>query len=105
MMQGKDPDVDTARATWAEKMPPILAYLDRALGDAEFYAGDALSIADITVTTCLMQIALVAEAPLDAYPKLAAHQERMRARDSIAGPFSHADGFIGKTLPEKLSLT
>ena len=105
MMQGKDPDVETARETWAEKMPPILTYLDSALGDSEFYAGDAFSIADITVTTCLMQIALVAEMPLDAYPALAAHQERMRARASIAGPFSQADGFIGKSLPEKISLT
>lgn len=105
MMQGKEPDIATAKETWTEKMPSILAYLDSALGEAEFYAGDVLSIADITVTTCLMQIALVAEMPLDAYPALAAHQERMRVRPSIAGPFGHADGFIGKSLPEKLSLT
>ena len=105
IMQGKEPDIDTARETWAEKMPSILAYLDSALGDAEFYAGDTLSIADITVTTCLMQIALVAEMPLDGYPALSAHQQRMRERPSIAGPFGHADGFIGKSLPNKISLT
>ena len=40
LMQGKDPDLDTARETWTEKMPPILEYLDEALGDGEFYAGD-----------------------------------------------------------------
>ena len=90
---------------WAEKMPPILSYLDSALGDAEFYADDVFSIADITVTTCLMQIALVAEMPLDDYPALATHQARMRERPSIAGPFGHADGFIGNSLPEKISLT
>ena len=30
LMQGKDPDLDTARETWTEKMPPILEYLDEA---------------------------------------------------------------------------
>ena len=45
MMQGKEPDVETTRETWAEKMPPILTYLDSALGDGEFYAGETLSIA------------------------------------------------------------
>ena len=103
-MNGKEPDLDTARATWAEKMPPILAYLDSALGDGEFYAGDALSIADITVTTCLMQMTLAAHAPLDAYPALAAHQKRMQARESIAGPFAKAEAFIRKAVPEPLDI-
>lgn len=102
--QGKEPDLATARATWAEKMPDILSWLDQALGEAEFYAGDALSVADITVTTCLMQIALVADAPLEPWPKLAAHQQRMRARESIAAPYARAERFIRKALPERLSL-
>lgn len=105
IIQGKDPDLATAKATWAEQLPPVLTYLDNALGEAEFYAGDALSIADITVTTCLMQTALVAEMPLDAYPKLAAHQQRMLERPSIAAPFAEADAIVGKALPQKLSLT
>ena len=103
-MNGKEPDLDTARATWAEKMPPILAYLDSALGDGEFYAGDTLSIADITVTTCLMQVNLAANAPLDNYPALAAHQKRLRARDSIAGPFAKAEAFIRKAVPEPFDI-
>jgi len=103
-MNGKEPDLDKARATWAEKMPPILAYLDGALGDGEFHAGDALSIADITVTTCLMQIDLAANAPLDSYPALAAHQKRMRARESIARPFAKAEAFIRKAVPETFDI-
>ena len=104
-MQGKEPDLDKARANWAEQMPPVLKYLDGALGDAEFYAGDALSIADITVACVLMQIALVAEMPLDDYPSLAAHFERMQKRASIAEPFAKANGFIRKTLPDRFDLT
>ena len=105
LMGGKDPDLETAKATWAEKLPSIFSYLEGALGDAEFFAGDALSIADITVACVFMQVSLVAETPLDNHPKLAAFLERMRTRPSIAEPFGKADGFIRKTLPTRFDLT
>lgn len=104
-MQGKDPDLDRARETWAQGMPPLLSYLDTALGGNAFYAGDALSIADLSVTAVLMQIALVAEMPLDDYPNLAAHFASVSARPSIAGPFAKANGFIRKALPDRFDLT
>ena len=105
LIQGKEPDVAKARETWAKEMPAVLGYLNGQLGDGEFFIDDTLSIADIAVTACLMQVALVAEMPLDAYPALAAHQERMAARPSIAGPFAKAEGFIRKALPERVQLT
>ena len=49
-------------------------------------------------------ITSVSPAPLDAYPRLAAHQERMRARDSIAAPYARAERFIRKAVPEPFSL-
>ncbi len=104
LLQGKDADVDTARATWNEKVSPIFDYLDRQLEDREYLVGDALSIADISVTTCMMQIALVADMKLDNWSNLAAHYERMTARDSIAGPFEKAERFVRKTMPERISL-
>lgn len=103
--QGKEPDLAKARATWANDMPPILAFLDKELEGRTFCTEDTLSIADISITCILMQIALVAEMPLDNYPALAAHYERMRERPSIAGPFAKADGFIRKALPERFNLT
>ncbi|QUL36941.1 glutathione S-transferase family protein [Erythrobacter sp. JK5] len=103
--KGEEPDLATARETWAAKLPPVLDYLDGALGDNGFYAGDALSIADIAVACVLMQISLVAETPIDSWPRLAAHFERMKTRPSIAGPFAKADGFIRKALPERFNLT
>lgn len=103
--QGKEPDIATARESWATKLPPVFDYLEATLGDGEFMAGDALSIADIAVTCCFMQVSLVAETPLDGWPKLAAYLERMQARPSIAGPFAKADGFIRKALPERINLT
>ena len=103
--QGKEPDFSSARNAWAENMPTVLNYLEGALGDADYFAGDALSIADIAITCCFMQVELVAKAPLDAWPALKAHHERMNARPSIAGPFAQAASFVRKALPEPFDLT
>lgn len=105
LMQGKEPDLDTARKTWAQDLPPLLQWLDGAIAGKAFYAGDALSIADITVASVLAQIELVAELPLDDYPALAKHYSAMKERPSIAGPFAKANAFIAKTLPERFDLT
>ncbi|MEM7665594.1 MAG: glutathione S-transferase family protein [Pseudomonadota bacterium] len=105
IVQGKEPDLETARETWATKMPPVFDYLESALGGREFFAGDALSIADISVTCVLMQVSLVAETPLDNWPGLAAHFKRMQARPSIAGPYAKAEGFVRKALPTRFNLT
>jgi glutathione S-transferase len=104
-MQGKEPDLEKARKTWAEEMPPILAFLDKELEGRTFCTENTLSIADISLACVLAQIALVAEMPLGDYPALAAHYERMSERPSIAGPFEKANGFIRKTLPERFDLT
>lgn len=105
LTQGKEPDLDKARATWANDIPPILAFLDQELAGGEFACGDSVSIADISIACILMQIALVAEMPLDDYPALAAHYERMQARPSIAGPFGKAQAIVSKALPERFNLT
>lgn len=104
LMQGKEPEIEAARKTWHDNVRPIFDYLDRELGAREFLVGEALSIADLAVTTCMMQIALVAEMKLDDWPHLAAHYEHMSKRDSIAGPFAQAEAFVRKTLPEPISL-
>ena len=105
MMQGKEPDIAKAKQAWAEDLPPVLDYLESALGAADYFVADTVSIADIAVVCVFMQIELVANAPLDAWPALAAHHERMIARPSIAGPYKTADSFIRKALPEPFDLT
>ena len=102
---GKDPDIEKARQTWREDMPPILDYLEGQLGENEWFAPATVSIADIAVACVLMQIDLVAHAPLDSWPALKAHHQRMSARPSIAGPFAQANGFIRKALPDPIDLT
>ncbi len=105
LMQGKEPDLDKARATWVDDMPAILNYLDSALADAQYLAGDHLSIADISVTCCFMQASLVANTPLDKWPNFKAHFDMMSKRPSIAEPYGKADRFIRKALPERVDLT
>ena len=105
LIQGKEPDIAKARETWANDMPAVLAYLEGQLEGKEYFVDDTLTIADIAVTTILMQVALVADMPLDHYPALARHYEHMTARPSIAGPYAKADGFIRKALPERVQLT
>ena len=105
MMGGKEPDLETAKASWAEKLPPILDFLEGELGEGDYFAGDAFSIADVAIACVFMQIELVANAPLDNWPALKAHHERVTARPSIAEPFKQAESFIRKALPEPLDLT
>jgi len=105
IMQGKSPDLDRAKQAWAQDLPPIFDFLEATLGDADWFAGDAVSIADIAITCCFMQIELVAQAPLDAWPALKAHHARMTALPSIAAPYAEAEAFIRKALPEPFDLT
>lgn len=105
LVQGKEPDIAKARETWANDFPAILGYLNGQIEGKEFFADDALSIADIAVTACLMQVSLVAEMPLGDYPALAKHFEHLTARPSIARPYAQAERFIRKPLPERIQLT
>jgi len=81
---GKDPDVDTARKTYAEHAPRPLDYLENEIGDGDFLVGDALSIADVSLACWLAQLEFVA-GPLDAarWPRLADLGERVTRRESF----------------------
>lgn len=103
--KGQAPDLDKARDTWANALPPIFDVLEARLAGREFFAGDALSIADITVACVLMQVALVAETPLDKWPALAAHFAAMRTHTVIAEPYAAAEKVIRKALPTRFDLT
>lgn len=103
--KGEEPDLAKARETWANQLPPIFDVLEARLGGRTFFAGDALSIADVTVACVLMQISLVAETPLDRWPGLAAHFAAMQARPAIAGPYAAAERIVRKALPTPFDLT
>lgn len=103
--KGEEPGLEKARDTWANQLPPIFDVLEARLGGDDFFAGGALSIADIAVATVLMQISLVAETPLDRWPAFAAHFAAMQTLPAIAEPYAAADKMIRKALPTRFDLT
>jgi glutathione S-transferase len=105
VMQKADPDVAAAQEAWETKLPPVLDFLDSALDGRDFLVGETMTISDIAVTCCFMQIGLVANVDVSGWPNFAAHCERMQKRDSIAEPFARAEHFVRKVLPERVSLT
>jgi len=103
--KGQEPGLDKARDAWANQLPPVFDVLEARLGGRAFFAGDALSIADITVACVLMQVSLVAETPLDQWPALAAHFAAMQSLPAIAEPYAAAETIIRKALPTRFDLT
>lgn len=103
--KGEEPGLNKAREAWAEKLPPVFDVLEARLDGRAFFAGDALSIADITVACILMQITLVAHMPLGRWTALAAHFDAMRALPLIANPYATAEKIVRKALPTPFDLT
>lgn len=94
-MEGKERDVETARTTLREKLPPVFDYLEAIIGAQEFLVGNRLSIADIAVATQFVNMAL-AGGRLDVarWPNLAAFVDRMHARASFAQCIEEVNTFF-----------
>jgi|MudIll2142460700_1097286.scaffolds.fasta_scaffold86256_2 glutathione S-transferase len=82
---GKEPDVDRARKTLHEDLPPLFDYLERSIANRQFLVGDTFGIADISVASQFVNFNH-AGAKLDAsrWAALAAYVQRLHARPSFA---------------------
>jgi glutathione S-transferase len=84
---GKPPEPaaeENAKKVWAEQAAPLLDYLEKQLGDNDFFVGNRLSIADITVASILVNPRHAGFAPeRKRFPKLRAFLDRMWARPSF----------------------
>lgn len=82
---GQEPDLERARRTYREKLPPLFDYLERELGDRPYLVGDALSIADVAVATQIVNLRHAGGRVDPArWPRFAAFVDRMHARPSFA---------------------
>jgi glutathione S-transferase len=82
---GQEPDLERARRTYREKLPPLFDYLERELGDRAYLVGDAFSIADVAVATQVVNLHHAGGRVDPArWPRLAAFVERVHARESFA---------------------
>jgi glutathione S-transferase len=90
-------DVEAAEKIWAEKVPPLLAYLEKELGDREWFVGPRLTIADISVASSLVNSRHAGFAPeRKRFPKLRAFLDRMWSRPSFKQTLEQETPIFGK---------
>ncbi len=105
-MEGKAPDVETARDTWQNKMPRFFDYLEEQLGGRPFFLSDTFTIADIAVASQLLNFDLFAGPP-DAkrWPGLASFVNTMRDRSCFTDNLAACREAISKVLAEPVDLS
>lgn len=104
-MSGGEPDLETARTTWNEKLPPLWDYLEQQLDGRQYFLGEKLSIADISIAAQLMQTDLIAGPPdAEKWPALAAFLAAMNAHEIFQRNLTVCKKMLAKMMPEKFNL-
>jgi glutathione S-transferase len=96
----KPPDaaaIAAAEKVVREELAPLFAYLESQLGASEYFVGNRLSIADLTVGSVFVNIRHAGFPPDRAkFPKLAAFVERIHARPSLKTCIEEERPLFGK---------
>jgi glutathione S-transferase len=86
-----------AREVWEREAAPMLDYLERTLGDRTWFAGDALSIADLSVASPLVNARHAGFAPARArWPRLRGFLDRLWRRPSFAALLAEETPIFGR---------
>lgn len=92
---GKSCDESKVKKVLAEKLPPLLDYLEAEIGEREYLVGDSLTVADLALVSQWVNLEHGGEAAfLDNWPSLKAHRERLLARDSFQQLVTGERGFV-----------
>jgi glutathione S-transferase len=103
---GGESDLDAARKTWNETLPPVFDYLEASLDGGEHFVGGSYSLADIALGCQLTQLALVAGLPdASRWPALVRHIETTQARTGFAENLAVCGKMLGAILPEPVDLS
>ena len=103
---GGAPDLDTAKKTWNETLPPVFDYLEQSLDGREHFVDGVFSIADIAVASQLTQLELVAGSPDGArFPTLAAHLAATKARPGFVENLAVCGKMLAAIMPEPADLS
>ena len=106
LFQRKEPDLETARKTWNEKLPLLWDYLEHYLDGRAHFIGDTITIADIAVASQIVQTDMLAGLPdKGRWPALVAHYQAMRAHDCFQRNNEGCDKILAKIVPEKFDLS
>lgn len=97
--QKKEPDLSAAKEAWNEDLPPVFDYLESQADGREWFCGDALSIADLSLGAVLSQATMLA-GPIDAarWPALSDLFTRVTSRPSFAANLAVCRKLVGETL-------
>jgi glutathione S-transferase len=86
-----------ARKAWDEEAAPLLDYLERTLGDREWFVGERLTIADLSVASPLVNARHAGYAPeRKRWPKLRGFLDRLWQRPSFAALIAEDAPIFGK---------
>ena len=90
-------DVAAASKVVEEELPLFWDYLERELGDSEFYVGNRLTVADIAVASPHVNLQHAGVAPArKRWPRLRAFLDRMHGRPSFKKVIEEETPIFGK---------
>lgn len=97
LMSGKEPDEMEPLRIAREELPSFYEYLEKEIGDSEFYVGDSLTLADIAVASPFVNMRHAGIAPeRSRFPKLRDFLDRMHARPSFKACIEEETPIFGK---------
>jgi len=86
-----------ARECVEKDLPPFFDYLERVLGDGEYFVGGRITIADIAVASSFVNLRHAGVAPeRKRWPRLRAFLDRMWSRPSFKKPIDEETPAFGK---------
>lgn len=81
---GQPCDVDRVEQVLSSELPPLMDYLERELGDREYFVGDQLTMADIAIASQWINFEYAGEQVDPArWPNLARHLEAIKRLPSV----------------------
>jgi glutathione S-transferase len=97
LMSGKPADETEPLRAVAEVLPPFFDFLEKELGDGEYFVGGRVTIADISIASPFVNLLHAGVAPeRKRWPKLRAFLDRMHGRPSFKACIEEETPVFGK---------
>ena len=96
---GKPVDHATVEDALSKALPLRLHYLEKQLAERTWFAGDTLTVADLSVYSQLVNLLHAGHLPSsDLYPHLMAHFKRIQTRPSAEKLLRSETAYLGQML-------
>jgi len=102
MLNGKEPHEDIAQDGVDNKAPKLLDYLESLLGENTYFVGDKLTMADVAITTQLVNYMHGGELiAANRWPKLSAYYQRMYQQETFQALITREKRTLDKLLGDR----